>query len=83
MRLKGKFEFLGIQDIQGKQDLTKVYHNVVLLQETDTVKVFLDDKVLPLFNGIKKMDEIECELNINIGINKSYLAIKSVKKLTA
>lgn len=83
MKLKGKFEFVGIQNIQGKKDASKVYHNIVMMQDNNVVKVFADDKIIPLFNGIKKMDAIECELNINIGSERSYVGIESVRKLTA
>jgi len=83
MRVKGVFEFIGVQDIQGKKDVTKVYHNVALMQDTDVVKVFANDDTVKLFSGIKKMDKVECELNINIGAERSYLGINSVKKLSA
>jgi hypothetical protein len=82
MKLKGVFEFLGIEDLQGKKDPTKTFHNVSLLQGTDVVKVFLDDNSLQLFTGLKKMEKIDCELNISIG-QKTYVNVIDVKKLAA
>jgi len=81
MKLKGKFEFIGVQDIQGKKDVTKVYHNAVLMQDSDVVKVFINDVTALLFKDFKKMDVVECELDINVGADKSYVNIVSVKKL--
>ena len=41
MKVIGNFEFLGIEEIQGKKDPSKVFYNIVLLQDMDCVKVFV------------------------------------------
>ena len=40
MKVIGNFEFLGIEEIQGKKDPSKTFYNIVLLQDMDSIKVF-------------------------------------------
>ncbi len=81
MKLNGQFEFIGIETIQGKKDTTKVYHNVALMQGVDVVKVFINDDTLKLFDGIKRMDKVSCDLRISIGSDRSYVNIDKVVKV--
>jgi hypothetical protein len=77
MQGKMRFEFLGLNEFQGKKDPTKTYYTANLLQGSEVVKVFLQEGQEVLFTGIHKMDEIECDLEINIGA-KTYVSLKSV-----
>lgn len=80
MQLNGKFEYLGINKFQGKKDPTKEFYSVNLLQGSEVTKVFLSDGQAVLFEGLEKMDEVECELKINIGM-KTYVSVVSVVPL--
>lgn len=82
MKLVGKFEFIGIEEIQGKKDPTKVFHNVGLMQGNDVVKVFLNDDKVKLFSGLKRFDLVECELNISIGSERSFIGVEAVRKVS-
>lgn len=81
MKLTGEFELIGIETIQGKKDTTKVYHNVVLMQGMDVVKVFVNDETVKMFAGVKKMDKVKCDMAISIGSERSYIGIDNVVKL--
>ena len=61
MKVKGKFEFLGITEFKGHKDPTKSYYNANLLQGTDILKVFLQENQFVLFSGLEKMDKIDVE----------------------
>ncbi len=76
MKVKGQFEYLGINEITGKEE--KKYYSASFLQESEVQKVYLDDKSKALLTGYKKMDPVEVELNINIGA-KTYVSLVSVK----
>ena len=80
MKLNGQFEFIGIETIEGKKDTTKVYHKVALMQGGDVVKVFINDDVLKLFDGIKRMDRLNVDMKISIGSERSYVGIEKVAK---
>ncbi len=81
MKVKGIFDFIGLSEFKGKKDVTKMFYNAVLLQGVDTVKVFLDSDSVKLFTGLKKMDSVDCELDIKIGADKTYLNVVSVRKV--
>lgn len=81
MKLVGNFEFLGVQVIQGRKDVTKTYYNVLLMQDADIVKIFVNDEVIRLFDGVKKMDKVKCMLDINIGRQKTYINVLQVEKI--
>lgn len=80
MKLTGTFEFIGIENIPGKKDPTKTYHNVALMQGNDVVKVFINDDTVKLFEGVKRMDKISCDLSVSIGSDRSYVGIDTVRK---
>lgn len=82
MKLTGQFEFIGIDSITGKKDPTKVFHNVALMQGTDVVKVFANDEVIKMFDGIKRMDKVNCDMRISIGSERSYVGIDAVRKVS-
>lgn len=79
MKLTGKFEFIGIQEIQGKKDTKKVYYNVALMQGIDVVKVFLNDDQIKLFANVKRMDQMECDLTVNLGSERTYVGVDAVR----
>ncbi|MDF2804971.1 MAG: hypothetical protein K0S61_4876 [Anaerocolumna sp.] len=81
MKLTGQFEFIGIENITGKKDPTKTFHNVALMQGVDVVKVFINDDTMKQFDGIKKMDKISCDLTISISSDRSYVGIDAVRKI--
>jgi hypothetical protein len=83
MKVVGNFEFVGVQEIQGKKDPTKTFYNVVLMQDNDVVKVFCDEKKKDLFKGINKLDKVQCLLSVNIGSDRSYMGIDDCKKLAS
>ena len=78
MQGKMRFEFLGLNSFKGKKDPTKTYYNANLLQGSEVTKVFLEEGQDILFAGLNKMDEIECEISINIRGEKTYIKIISV-----
>ena len=80
MKLVGNFEFLGIEEIQGKKDPSKTFYNIALLQGTDPIKVFVNEDDVDKFKGLKKLDTIQCTLDISIGV-KTYINILDVKKI--
>ncbi len=80
MKLIGNFEFLGIEEIQGKKDPSKTFYNVALLQEMDSIKVFANEDDVVKFKGLKKLDTVQCALDISIGV-KTYINILDVKKI--
>ena len=80
MKLVGNFEFLGIEEIQGKKDPSKTFFNVALLQGTDPIKVFVNEDDVDKFKGLKKLDTVQCALDISIGV-KTYVNILDVKKI--
>ena len=81
MKLKGIFSFVGMQDLQGKKDPTKMFHNIVLMQGIDVQKIFVNDDVAKQFAGIKPMDNLECDLSISIGHDRSYIGLDSFRKI--
>ena len=80
MKVIGNFEYLGKEEIRGRKDPTKTYYNVVLLQDTDPVKVFVTAEDIHLFKDLQKMDSVQCALDINVGV-KTYINILDVKKI--
>jgi len=80
MKLVGNFEFLGIEEIQGKKDPTKTFYNIALLQGTDSIKVFVNEDDIDKFKGLKKLEAIQCALDISIGV-KTYINILDVKRI--
>ncbi len=81
MKMTGTFIFLGIDSFTGTKDPTKVYKNAVFLQETDTLKVFLDSESEKVLNGIQLMDKVDTELDIRFG-QKIYITLTAVRKLS-
>ncbi len=81
MKLTGKFEFIGVQEIRGKKDTTKTYHNVALMQGNDVVKVFLNDNTVKMFDGIARLEKLECDLTVNVGSERSYVGIDAVRRI--
>lgn len=80
MKLIGNFEFLGIEEIQGKKDPSKTFYNIALLQDMNSIKVFANYEDVIKFDGLKKLDKVQCALDINIGA-KTYINIIDVKKI--
>lgn len=80
MKLTGTFVFLGIDTFNGSKDPNKTYKNAVLLQGTDTLKVFLNDDSEKAFFGVQPMERIDCELDVRFG-QKTYISVSSVKKV--
>lgn len=80
MIVKGNFEYLGMNEFQGKKDPTKTYFSANLLHGSEVLKVFLSEGQDILFVGLEKMDELEVELDIKIGA-KTYVSIVSVLQL--
>ena len=80
MKVIGNFEFLGIEEIQGKKDPSKTFYNVVLLQDMDSIKVFANFEDVIKFEGFKKLDKLQCALDIKVGA-KTYINIIDVKKI--
>lgn len=81
--MKGKFvvNYLGVEKFRGKADPSKVYASGVFLQDTETIKVFLQDGQDNLFDGLEPFDLIEVELDISIGREKTYTTLLSVISL--
>lgn len=80
-KLSGQFDFLGVQGIQGKKDPSKTYYNVLLMQDMDVMKIFVNDQKVKLFDGIKKMDKVQCLLDVNFGGEKTYVNVVDCKKI--
>ena len=80
MKVIGNFEFLGIEAVQGKKDPSKTFYNIALLQDMDSVKVFAVEEDILKFEGIKKLDKVQCLLDITFGV-RTYINILDVKKI--
>ena len=80
MKVVGNFEYLGQEEIRGKKDPTKTYYNVVLLQGADPVKVFVTADDIHLFKDLKKLDSVQCSLDISVGV-KTYINVLDVQKI--
>ena len=82
MRLKviGKFKFLGIESSTNFKT-GETYNFLGLLQGIESIKLFANDKDLEHFTSIPVMSNVECELEISIGKEKTYTNIVSVKKV--
>lgn len=81
MIVKGSFKYVGMESIKGKKDPNETYYSIVLLQDTDVVKVFATKDDLPKLNGLKQMDNIDVELGISVTPTRTYINIKDVKKI--
>lgn len=81
MKVKGEFNYLGIETFQGRKNPEETYASLALLQETSVTKVFLDkEQQATVTNlGLKNMDKVSCSLDISIG-QKTYLKLVSVSK---
>lgn len=82
MKVKGIFNYLGLETIKGKKDPNKTFYNLSLLQETDVIKVFLDEESVKKITDIKlaQMDKLNCELKISIG-QKTFVSLETVQKI--
>lgn len=81
MKLVGNFEYLGAQKLQGKKDVTKTYYNVMLMQDADVIKIFGNEEIIQLFDGVNKMDKVQCLLDINVGRQRTYINVLQVEKI--
>jgi hypothetical protein len=82
MQLSGVFNYLGIETFTGRQDPTKSYASLAILQGTSVTKIFLTDEQLADINklALKQMDPVTCHLEINIG-QKTFVRLDSIKKI--
>lgn len=80
LRVIGKFKFLGIESSTNFKT-GEIYNFLGLLQGIESIKLFANEKDLEHFKNISVMSDVECELEISIGKEKTYTNILNVKKV--
>lgn len=81
MKATMQVKFLGIERFRGKANPDKVYESAVFLQETETVKVFLNDGQAKQLEGYKHLEDLQVELDISLG-QKTYVTLLTTRKLS-
>lgn len=75
---KCKANYLGVESFNGKKDPSKVYYRVAFLQGTNVTKMFLRDGQIEWFKGVKPMQAMEIEIDVNTegrGVSVSLVSI--------
>lgn len=79
MLLNGRFRLLGTEE--GKTKDGKPYYVLGLAQGIDSERLYIDEKMYKDCQAIPKFSEIDCEVNIQIRQDRTYLNCKSVQQV--
>lgn len=77
MILNGRFRLLGVE--MGSRKDGKPYYVLGLVQGIDSERLYIDEKMYKDCQTIPAFSEIECDINIQIRQDRTYLNCESIR----
>jgi hypothetical protein len=81
MNVRGKFEFIGTKQMDGQgKNVGKKFYNVTLMQDTEVIELFADEKVFNKAAALRRLEVITCDIRVTKRQDKTYINLLDVSR---